>query len=126
MTKLKQRDDGTGHFFCPGCGQHHTVGLAPPQTVIWGYNGNPDCPTLTPSVLTSGNKLILDENQQWNGGWQRDAEGNTIRYSCHSFVTDGNIQFLSDCSHELAGQTVPLPDIAEPRADDVALCLRGR
>ena len=27
---------------------------------------------------------------------------------CHSFVTDGNIQFLSDCTHSLAGQTVPL------------------
>jgi hypothetical protein len=29
---------------------------------------------------------------------------------CHSFVTDGRIQFLSDCTHELAGQTVDLPD----------------
>jgi hypothetical protein len=29
---------------------------------------------------------------------------------CHSFVTDGKIQFLSDCTHALAGQTVALPD----------------
>lgn len=34
-----------------------------------------------------------------------DAQPNSI---CHSFVTDGNIQFLSDCTHSLAGQTVPL------------------
>ncbi len=27
---------------------------------------------------------------------------------CHSFVTDGQIQFLGDCTHKLAGQTVPL------------------
>ena len=26
------------------------------------------------------------------------------------FVTDGNIQFLADCTHALAGQTVPMPD----------------
>jgi len=28
---------------------------------------------------------------------------------CHSFVTDGQIQFLGDCTHKLAGRTVPLP-----------------
>jgi hypothetical protein len=26
------------------------------------------------------------------------------------FVTDGRIQFLGDCTHALAGQTVDLPD----------------
>ena len=30
-------------------------------------------------------------------------------YACHSFVTDGRIQFLTDSTHTLAGQTVPLP-----------------
>lgn len=29
---------------------------------------------------------------------------------CHSFVRDGKIEFLSDCHHELRGQTVDLPD----------------
>ncbi len=29
---------------------------------------------------------------------------------CHSFVTDGRIQFLSDCTHPLAGQTVDIPE----------------
>jgi hypothetical protein len=29
---------------------------------------------------------------------------------CHSFITDGRIQFLGDCTHRLAGQTVPIPD----------------
>ena len=28
---------------------------------------------------------------------------------CHSFVTDGLIQFLGDCTHALAGQTVDMP-----------------
>lgn len=30
---------------------------------------------------------------------------------CHSFVTDGKIQFLPDCGHALAGQTLELPEI---------------
>ena len=30
--------------------------------------------------------------------------------ACHTFVTDGRIQFLGDCTHALAGQTVDLPD----------------
>lgn len=30
---------------------------------------------------------------------------------CHSFIRDGRIEFLSDCTHALAGQTVDLPDI---------------
>ncbi|WP_241754456.1 hypothetical protein [Cupriavidus basilensis] len=32
---------------------------------------------------------------------------------CHSFVTDGRIQFLGDCTHALAGQTVPLAEFPE-------------
>jgi len=30
---------------------------------------------------------------------------------CYSYITDGRIQFLSDCTHELANQTVDLPPI---------------
>ena len=30
---------------------------------------------------------------------------------CHSHVREGRIQFLSDCTHALVGQTVDLPDI---------------
>lgn len=33
-----------------------------------------------------------------------------VKTVCHSFVTDGNIQFLDDCTHELKGKTVPLED----------------
>jgi len=35
------------------------------------------------------------------------------RGTCHYFIRRGEIQFLSDCYHELKGQTVPLPDIPE-------------
>jgi hypothetical protein len=29
---------------------------------------------------------------------------------CHSFVVDGRIEYLSDCTHEMAGMTVDLLD----------------
>lgn len=35
---------------------------------------------------------------------------------CHSFVTEGRIQFLGDCTHALANQTVDLPDWTEEDA----------
>ncbi len=56
-----------------------------------------DKPTFTPSLLV-------------NGGEHR-RQDHPLR--CHSFVTDGMIQFLSDCEHKLAGQTVEIPDYDE-------------
>ena len=63
-------------------------------TQNWTWNGDVDKPTIKPSVLTTG------------GG---NGEGG--KQTCHSFVNDGKVQFLSDCSHELAGQTVDLLDV---------------
>jgi hypothetical protein len=40
---------------------------------------------------------------QWNGS----LDSPTL---CHTFINDGNIQFLADCTHKLAGKTVPVPD----------------
>lgn len=85
---LVEAPQGWMHFYCPGCKRPHTVNVRPENhTVAWGYNGNPEKVTFTPSILT----------QRHDG-------------TCHSFVTDGRIQFLSDCTHELAGQTVDLPE----------------
>jgi len=58
----------------------------------WSWNGDTEKPTIKPSVLT---KLP-------------HADGE-IR--CHSFINDGKIQFLGDCSHEYAGQTLDLLDV---------------
>jgi len=29
---------------------------------------------------------------------------------CHSFITNGYIRFLNDCTHELAGETIEIPE----------------
>lgn len=80
----------------------------------WGYNGNPDAPTFTPSIAVSGHRLIRDAAGNWTGGWERDAAGNLIPTMCHTHVTDGRIEFLGDCTHALAGQTVSLPPYPDP------------
>lgn len=80
-------------FWCPGCDGVHQVTVAP-HPHPWGFNGDGDKPTFTPSVFVNA------PGQHHNPG----------RPSCHSFVTDGRIQFLGDCTHSLAGQTVDLPD----------------
>jgi hypothetical protein len=38
------------------------------------------------------------------------AVGPNTSFRCHSFIRDGQIQFLDDCWHELKGQTVEIPD----------------
>lgn len=78
-------------FYCPGCKCDHGVWTSKQNSkgAIWSFNGNKDCPTVTPSILISNNEM---------------------KYCCHSFITDGKIQYLDDCTHELAGQTIELPD----------------
>lgn len=59
-------------------------------TNCWSWNGSTDKPTLKPSVLTKSKSLNL---------------------RCHSWINDGQAQFLSDCSHEHVGQTVDLLEV---------------
>lgn len=95
-SKLRNVVDGGLMFWCPGCDGAHKVSVGQGSGPRWGYNNNPDAPTFTPSVLVT-----------YNG---RDAGIDGAPPAiCHSFVTDGRIQFLADCTHALAGQTVDLP-----------------
>lgn len=92
-------------FQCPGCGPSavHLVPVEGPKA--WGFNGSLERPTLTPSVLVRGKDY--DEDPDGKPCNVRDRV-------CHSFVTDGRIQYLGDCTHALAGQTVDLPEVTEP------------
>jgi hypothetical protein len=53
----------------------------------------------------------LHPNECWCNFTERTGQESEFKCSvCHSFVTDGRIQFLGDCTHALAGQTVDLPE----------------
>lgn len=94
MNVISRASDGRMIFWCPGCGEHHGVYVEREQRPRWGWNDSMDRPTFTPSILVT-----------WEWGEKREKK------VCHSFVTDGQIRFLGDCTHKLAGQTVPLPPI---------------
>lgn len=86
-------ESGQLFFECPGCKMPHSVNIDKTKRgPCWEFNHNLVYPTFSPSILV-----------RWSYG---DPPKNRV---CHSFVRDGNIQFLSDCTHDLAGQTVEIP-----------------
>lgn len=104
----------------------HAVRVSPGG---WGYNGNPDAPTFTPSILVTGGHYIAG----WDGKscWcthnaERPTEPAAFKCKrCHSYVTDGMIRFLDDCSHTLKNQTVPLPDLPFVHTDAYLIAANG-
>lgn len=105
MEKRAQRRGANVWFECPGCKSAHRVVIEGPEP--WGWNGSEERPTFTPSVLCTweGPKGYSNDNPAPKG-----YDGPMEEHRCHSFVTDGKIQFLTDSTHELAGQTVDLPE----------------
>lgn len=107
--KSKRVEGGRLAFWCPGCDGSHVVIVD--GSGAWGFNGSLEAPTLTPSVLVQHDEAhppVTHENfdEYKRAPWPQTK----VHRVCHSFVTDGRIQFLGDCTHALAGQTVPLPD----------------
>jgi len=78
-------------FWCQGCKNIHCVRTKPPTAhptwEVWGYDGNAEKPTFSPSVLTNGSEP---------------------ERRCHIFVKAGMIEYLGDCFHDLKNTTVPL------------------
>ena len=105
ISRLLRSVEGGGlMFMCPGCKSHHVVRVGTGPGPRWGYNDNPERPTFTPSInVTWSEPSDIPE--------EFDDTSKDKKMICHSFVTDGNIQFLSDCTHLLSGQTVPLAEI---------------
>lgn len=93
---LRNGADGRLTWWCPGCDGAHQIATGEGPGPRWGWNGNADRPTFTPSVLV--------RYEGADAG--RDGAPPAV---CHSFVVDGQMQMLADCTHALAGQTVPIP-----------------
>jgi hypothetical protein len=93
MPRTESLADGSGEHGgwiveCPACGYGHLFDKR------WTFSGDVERPTFAPSML-------VHENPMANPPGPR----------CHSFVRNGRIEFLSDCTHTMAGQTVDLPEI---------------
>ncbi len=84
MSHAKLRPIKSGHLhYCPGCDAVHII----PNS--WEFNNNYNLPTFTPSV-------------KHNWGDKR---------TCHYNLVNGEINYCGDCTHELLGQKITLPDI---------------
>lgn len=103
-------------FFCPGCNNGHAIQTASenglyPGGDVWTFNGNMEKPTIRASVLVRSNQWVPPVNEHNAEKWKAQPwEQHEIKTVCHSFVTDGRIEFLGDCTHDLKGQTVDLPE----------------
>ena len=91
MIVIEPDDTGKYIFYCPGCKCCHYIQFAP-KVPAWTWNNDVEKPTIQPSILVRSGA----------------RKGPTV---CHMFVKDGFIEFLSDCTHELAGKTVPMEAI---------------
>jgi hypothetical protein len=104
-------------FQCPGCGDIHAAWTQPHGQggAVWQWNGSMDKPTFSPSLLiTSGHHIASHKPGgscwcTWNAT-HPDQPAPFTCYRCHSFIKDGQIQFLGDCTHAMAGKTVEIPE----------------
>lgn len=82
-------------FYCPGCEQNHLICTIQNNSKDYHVlTGTLSKPTVRASILSKGKTNF----------------GNVL---CHSFITEGKIEFLSDCTHKLAGKSVDLPIIGQ-------------
>lgn len=94
------------HLWCPGCeiidldrGKHGGLNMLPidgdkAKRPTWDWNGDLVKVSLEPSILTKSKRGETD-------------------FVCHSFLRDGQWQFLGDCTHAFANQTVPMLPLPE-------------
>ena len=99
VVKVHSLSDGKGNhvgwmIFCPACKCGHLFDSR------WTFNGDREKPTFRASMLIHHK----DPSPMPDGSMSRPT------LQCHSFVTEGRIEFLGDCEHALRGQTVDLPD----------------
>lgn len=96
MPKCKVNESGSVMIDCPGCGALHCFSIDKPNGMgsQWSWNGDIEKPTFSPSILVRCDYTTVGK----------------LDDICHSFVSDGKMQFLADCTHSLAGQTVELPE----------------
>lgn len=93
---------GLAHW-CPACAEVHVFTIEGKNSsgAAWTWNGNIDKPTFTPSMLIrTGPRPTVPVGRP-------DAGRVDV---CHYILTDGVINYCGDCTHGLAGQSVPLPD----------------
>lgn len=79
----------------------------------WTWNGDTEKPTLRPSVLIQSGHFAPGFKQGdscWCTYFKAHPDENPVLhcFRCHTWINDGQAQFLPDSSHEFSGQTLDL------------------
>jgi hypothetical protein len=99
---VDSKDNHIGYtHWCPGCKSIHNIWTETRNSLgaTWSFNGDVEKPTFNPSVRI-----------QWESGER-------VKLCCHYFIKDGRIEYCSDCTHDLKGQTIPLPELPADERD---------
>lgn len=88
VTAKLRRGTNAYYWYCPGCEEMH------PLPDRWTFDGNLESPTFNPSF-----------KHDWHGG------------CCHYVVTTGQVAYCGDCTHGMANQTIPMPDLPKELCD---------
>lgn len=97
---------------CPGCKTTHEVRTqkhpSAPALHTWGWNGSMERPTFTPSLNTWW-EVTAGTEEEVREHWRRWKADNSYvvpkrTHRCHSFIADGVIDFLNDCTHAMRGK----------------------
>lgn len=109
-SKLRSGEGGLITYWCQGCEEPHAINSG------WSFDGDLEAPTFHPSVLVTcghytpgfkpGSKCWCTFNAEHPG-----EEDPFVCFRCHTFIRGGIVEFLSDCTHALAGHTLPLPPL---------------
>lgn len=109
-NKMRRVGSAEGHgagglaHWCPACRRMHVFSLDGYNYsgAKWTWDGNVEAPTFSPSMhVKVGPRPTVPEGRP-------DAGKIDV---CHYFLKAGVIQFLNDCTHTMAGQNIPLPDL---------------
>lgn len=85
-------------LLCKPCGHHNIPKVGKPGA-NWTFNGDFTNPSFTPS---------MNETRTLTN----DDDSKTV-YRCHFVLTNGVMNYCSDCTHNLAGQSIPLEPFSE-------------
>jgi hypothetical protein len=97
-------DHGEGwNHYCPACKTTHGFAVESPfrNGARWSFDGNMEAPTFSPSMNIRVGPYPYDPAETDHGRIE----------VCHYFLRGGVIEYLGDCTHEMRGQRVPLPDL---------------
>lgn len=114
-------------FHCPGCRMVHGPSVGPKSIdpgPRWTWNGSYDKPVFSPSLIVRWD--TLSEASRARNNAHRAAHGVNlssaelpydVHHICHSFIgcngaAPGQIIFLHDCTHAMAGKVVDLVPFA--------------